>query len=129
MVLIEKGDELMKLKNMKKIALTVSLITIGMVGGLKGLATDFEPNNVLSATNWQGTYVYDEKGNDVTDLNSNFIGLARYDSKTNRYEFFDKETGVSRGDKGVYFVTPDGKKRILISQRGYNAVVEVLLQS
>ena len=116
----------MKLKNMKKIALTVSLITIGMFGGLKGLATDFEPNNVLSATNWQGTYVYDEKGNDVTDLNSNFIGLARYDSKTNRYEFFDKETGVSRGDKGVYFVTPDGKKRILISQRGYNAVVDMV---
>jgi len=42
---------------------------------------------ILSATNWQGTKVYDKDNNDLTAENSNFIGLAKYDMKTGHYEF------------------------------------------
>lgn len=85
-----------------------------------------ELSNILTSTNWQGTEVYDEEGNDLTEENSNFIGLAKYDQETNRYEFFDKATGETRGDEGIFFITKDGEKRILISQSmGYQAVVAI----
>jgi hypothetical protein len=85
-----------------------------------------EMANILSGTNWQGTRVYDKNKNDLTKENANFIGLAKYDVKSGRYEFFDAETGESRGDKGTFFITNDGKKRILISESmNYQAVVEM----
>ncbi|MFC4798517.1 DUF4822 domain-containing protein [Neobacillus sp. GCM10023253] len=82
--------------------------------------------NILSSTNWQGTRVYDKNNNDLTKENANFIGLAKYDAKSGRYEFFDAKTGNSRGDKGTFFITNDGKKRILISESmKYQAVVNM----
>jgi ribosomal protein S6E (S10) len=82
--------------------------------------------NILSSTNWQGTKVYDKDKNDLTKENANFIGLAKYDDETARYEFFDKTTKKSRGDKGTFFITNDGKLRVLISESmGYQAVVEI----
>nr|WP_263323323.1 DUF4822 domain-containing protein [Neobacillus sp. Marseille-Q6967] len=85
-----------------------------------------EMANILSSTNWQGTKVYDKDNNDLTKENANFIGLAKYDDETSRYEFFDKTTKDSRGDKGTFFITNDGKNRVLISESmGYQAVVEV----
>ncbi|MGX4687567.1 DUF4822 domain-containing protein [Vagococcus sp. JNUCC 83] len=82
--------------------------------------------SILSSTNWQGTVVKDAKGNDLTEENAEFIGLAKYDDKTGYYEFFDKETGETRGDEGTFFVTNDGGKRILISStKNYQAVVEL----
>jgi hypothetical protein len=85
-----------------------------------------EMAKTLSNTNWQGTKVYDKDNNDLTKENANFIGLAKYDEKTSRYEFFDKATKESRGDKGTFFITNDGKIRVLISESmGYQAVVEI----
>ncbi|WP_144510107.1 DUF4822 domain-containing protein [Bacillus sp. FJAT-22090] len=82
--------------------------------------------NILSSTNWQGTKVYDKDKNDLTKENANFIGLAKYDVKTGRYEFFDAQTGESRDDKGTFFITNDGEKRILISEsKNYQAVVDI----
>ncbi|MEH7308746.1 DUF4822 domain-containing protein [Neobacillus drentensis] len=82
--------------------------------------------SILSNSNWQGTKVYDKDHNDLTKYNSNFIGLAKYDDKTSRYEFFDKTTKESRGDKGTFFITNDGKVRVLISESmGYQAVVKI----
>ncbi|OIK17052.1 DUF4822 domain-containing protein [Bacillus sp. MUM 116] len=82
--------------------------------------------NILSSTNWQGTRVYDKNHHDLTKENANFIGLAKYDAKSGRYEFFDAKTGKSRGDKGTFFITNDGKKRILISESmNYQAVVDM----
>ncbi|MEK4029874.1 DUF4822 domain-containing protein [Pseudobacillus sp. FSL P4-0506] len=82
--------------------------------------------NILSRTNWQGTRVYDKKNNDLTKENANFIGLAKYDAKSGRYEFFNAQTGESRGDTGTFFITNDGKKRILISESmNYQAVVDM----
>ncbi|MDM5331595.1 DUF4822 domain-containing protein [Neobacillus sp. CF12] len=82
--------------------------------------------NILSSTNWQGTKVYDKDKTDLTKENANFIGLAKYDDETARYEFFDKTTKKSRGDKGTFFITNDGKLRVLISESmGYQAVVEI----
>lgn len=81
---------------------------------------------ILSETNWQGTKVYDKNNQDVTEENSDFIGLAKYDAETGYYEFFDKETGETRGDEGTFFVTADGEKRILISKtKNYQAVVGI----
>lgn len=85
-----------------------------------------EMAHILSSTNWQGTRVYDKDMNDLTKENANFIGLAKYDAKSGRYEFFDAKTSKSRGDKGTFFITNDGKKRILISESmNYQAVVEM----
>jgi hypothetical protein len=82
--------------------------------------------SILSNTNWQGTKVYDKDNNDLTKENANLIGLAKYDDETSRYEFFDKTTKESRGDKGTFFITNDGKIRVLISESmGYQAVVEI----
>ncbi|MEE6450719.1 DUF4822 domain-containing protein [Gottfriedia acidiceleris] len=82
--------------------------------------------NILSSTNWQGTRVYDKNHHDLTKENANFIGLAKYDAKSGRYEFFDAKTAQSRGDKGTFFITNDGKKRILISESmNYQAVVDM----
>ncbi|WP_026568596.1 DUF4822 domain-containing protein [Bacillus sp. UNC41MFS5] len=85
-----------------------------------------EMASILSNTNWQGTKVYDKDNHDLTKYNANFIGLAKYDDETSRYEFFDKATKVSRGDKGTFFITNDGKVRVLISESmGYQAVVKI----
>ncbi|CAH0149106.1 hypothetical protein SRABI96_00666 [Peribacillus sp. Bi96] len=84
-----------------------------------------ELTEILSGTNWQGTKVYDKNNNDLTKENANFIGLAKYDEETSRYEFFDQNTKKSRGDKGTFFITND-KIRVLISESmGYQAVVEI----
>ena len=85
-----------------------------------------ELTEILSSTDWQGTKVYDKNNNDLTAENANFIGLAKYDGETGFYEFFDKETGETRGDEGTFFVTDDGEKRILISDtQNYQAVVDL----
>lgn len=85
-----------------------------------------EMANILGSTNWQGTKVYDKDNNDLTVANANFIGLAKYDTETGHYEFFDATTGESRDDKGTFFITNDGKQRILISDsKNYQAVVEI----
>ncbi|MGE7842810.1 DUF4822 domain-containing protein [Lysinibacillus sp. NPDC093712] len=82
--------------------------------------------NILSSTKWQGTRVYDKDNNDLTEENAGFIGLAKYDAETGRYEFFDAKTGKTRGDEGTFFMTNDGTKRILISNTmKYQAVVEI----
>lgn len=85
-----------------------------------------ELTDILTNTNWQGTVVYDQNKEDLTKENAGFIGLAKYDSATNFYEFFDKETGETRGDEGTFFITEDGDKRILISAtKEYQAVVTI----
>ncbi|MGX7243905.1 DUF4822 domain-containing protein [Enterococcus quebecensis] len=105
---------------------TLLFTLLAVTSGAKAFAAEFEPNQLIGSTNWEGTFVYDAQGNDVTSQNSSFIGRAKYDATTNRYEFFDKQTNVSRGDKGVFFITPDGKKRILLSELGYRVVVDMV---
>jgi Domain of unknown function (DUF4822) len=86
-----------------------------------------EMARILSSTNWQGTKVYDKNKNDLTKENANFIGLAKYDDKIAKYEFFDKATKQSRGDYGTFFITNNGKIRGLISEsKGYQAIVEIV---
>lgn len=117
----------MKKKQVYVFSLTALLLAfVFLFSGNRVSAAAYEPNQVLGSTNWEGTFVYDAKGNDVTSQNSGFIGRAKYDATTNRYEFFDKQTNVSRGDKGVFFVTQDGKKRILLSELGYRVVVDMV---
>ena len=81
---------------------------------------------ILGSTLWQGTKVFDKNHNDLTEENSNFIAIAKYDYETSRYEFFDKESKESRGDYGTYFISNDGKYRVLISEsKGTQGVVEL----
>ncbi|MFF2754822.1 DUF4822 domain-containing protein [Psychrobacillus sp. NPDC058041] len=90
------------------------------------LTTGQELTKILSSTNWQGTKVYDKDNNDLTKENANFIGLAKYDNETSRYELFDKKTKESRDDNGTFFITNDGKLRVLISEsKDYQAIVEI----
>lgn len=128
-----------------KIIITSVVLLLGVAGGLtynymarqnapiqetfKSSKSDIlgdKYENTLSQTSWQGTKVVDAQGKDLTKENMNFIGLAKYDDKTGFYEFFDKETGETRGDEGTYFVTNDGTKRVLISNtKEYQALVEI----
>ncbi|HWI46672.1 MAG TPA: DUF4822 domain-containing protein [Rummeliibacillus sp.] len=81
---------------------------------------------ILGNTAWQGTKVYDKNHNDLTQENANFIALAKYDDETSRYEFYDKTSKKSRGDYGTFFITNDGKFRVLISEsKGTHSVVEL----
>ncbi|WP_249663981.1 DUF4822 domain-containing protein, partial [Lysinibacillus sp. D4B1_S16] len=85
-----------------------------------------EMATILSATNWQGTTVYDKNNNNLTEENLNFIGLAKLDVNTGHYVFLDASTGENRDDKGTFFITNDGKQRILISEsKNYQALVEI----
>lgn len=82
--------------------------------------------DILAGALWQGTRVVNDEDEDVTQYNQNFIGLARYDSSTNRYEFFDKATGESRGDYGYYSVLHNNKLRVILSQgKKYQSAVEL----
>ncbi|MGL5041792.1 MAG: DUF4822 domain-containing protein, partial [Culicoidibacterales bacterium] len=75
---------------------------------------------------WSGTVVKDMSGNDLSAYNSGFLGLARYDSTSNRYEFFNKDTGVTRGDLGYYDVIRNNKVRAHVSLGlGYAANLEL----
>ena len=80
----------------------------------------------LTDTAWIGTRAYDLENNDLSAENAGFLGLALYDMASGHYEFFDKETTLTRGDEGTFFITEDGQKRILISQsNGYQAIVDL----
>lgn len=104
--------------------LTALICSLGFLAPVS--AAEKTGDQILAGTNWQGTTVKTKEGKDVTALNKNFIGLAKYDDVNNQYEFFDKQTLKSRDDLGVFFVTQDKKKRVLISStKNYNAVVDL----
>ncbi len=46
----------------------------------------------------------DKDGNDVTSANQNFISLAKFDQDSSKYEFFNLQTGETRGDYGYFKV-------------------------
>jgi len=73
------------------------------------------------------TVVLDEAGNDVTQYNSNFISIAKYDADTNKYEFFNPETGESRGDYGYFDVIHGNKIRahVSIGDNKYGVALEI----
>ncbi|MEY9971477.1 hypothetical protein ABH966_001850 [Lysinibacillus sp. RC46] len=91
------------------------------------IVQDVDGDKILAGTLWQGTVVLDANKNDVTSYNTNFISIAKYDANTNKYEFFNPETGKSRGDYG-YFNVIDGNKlraHVSIGDNKYGAVLEI----
>jgi hypothetical protein len=116
----------------KKLSLTV-LVTAALSAcastsqQTKSAVNPSQGEAVLAKTLWRGTQAtLVTSKEDVTEQNAGFIGLARYDAKTNQYEFFDAKTGVTRGDEGVFFVTNDLKKRVHISTtKNYHAIVSL----
>ncbi|MGC3011459.1 DUF4822 domain-containing protein, partial [Enterococcus faecalis] len=72
-------------------------------------------DDFLGATLSNGTKVLDEDGNDVTEANKMFICLAKFDNKTSKYEFFDLETGKTRGVFGYFQVIDNNKIRAHVS--------------
>ncbi|MDD1505565.1 DUF4822 domain-containing protein [Lysinibacillus sp. CNPSo 3705] len=89
--------------------------------------TDGQANaEILSSSDWQATKVYDKNNKDLTAENPNLMGLAKYDVNSGRYEFFDPNTAGSIDDKGIFFITNDGKRRILISEtKNYQEIVDI----
>ncbi|MEK5233868.1 DUF4822 domain-containing protein [Lysinibacillus sp. FSL K6-0232] len=91
------------------------------------IVTDVDGDVILAKTLWQGSAVLDEAGNDVTQLNTNFISIAKYDANTNQYEFFNPETGKSRGDYGYFNVIHNNKIRahMSVSEKKYGIALEI----
>ncbi|WP_368552864.1 DUF4822 domain-containing protein [Enterococcus faecalis] len=91
--------------------------------------TETPGDDILSSTLWNGTKVVDKDGNDVTAANQNFISLAKFDAvgNNNKYEFFNLQTGETRGDYG-YFKVVDGNKiraHVSIGNNRYGAALEL----
>ena len=91
------------------------------------IVTNEPGDDILGATLWNGTKVLDEDGNDVTEANKMFISLAKFDNKTSKYEFFDLETGKTRGDFGYFQVIDNNKIRahVSIGDNKYGAALEL----
>ena len=91
------------------------------------IVTSEPGDDILGATLWNGTKVLDEDGNDVTEANKMFISLAKFDNKTSKYEFFDLETGKTRGDFGYFQVIDNNKIRahVSIGDNKYGAALEL----
>lgn len=91
------------------------------------IVKDIDGDKILAETLWQGSVVLDDKGNDVTKYNTNFISIAKYNADTNRYEFFNPETGESRGDYGYFNVLHGNKLRahVSIGENKYGAILEI----
>jgi len=87
-----------------------------------------EPGRVLLGSKlWNGTVVKDKDGKDVTEANKMFISLAKFDADNNKYEFFNLDTGQTRGDYGYYDVIYKNKLRahVSIGENKYGAVLEI----
>ncbi|MBG9454473.1 lipoprotein [Lysinibacillus sphaericus] len=109
----------------KKLTFTESAKALNNSTGT--VVKDVDGDKILADTLWQGSVVLDVNKNDVTQYNRNFISLAKYDANTNKYEFFNPETGESRGDYG-YFNVIDGNKlraHVSIGDNKYGAVLEI----
>lgn len=84
-------------------------------------------DEILGKTLWNGTKVVDKDGNDVTAANQNFISLAKFDTNSSKYEFFNLQTGVTRGDYGYFKVADNNKIRahVSIGTNRYGAALEL----
>lgn len=84
-------------------------------------------DEILGQTLWNGTKVVDKDGNDVTAANQNFISLAKFDTYSSKYEFFNLQTGVTRGDYGYFKVADNNKIRahVSIGANRYGAALEL----
>ena len=69
----------------------------------------------------------DEDGNDITKYNLNFISLTNSDDKSNKYEFFNAETGESLGNYGYFDIVHENKIRahVSIGVNKYGAALEL----
>ena len=91
------------------------------------IVTSEPGDDILGATLWNGTKVLDEDGNDVTEANKMFISLAKFDPNTSKYEFFNLQTGETRGDFGYFQVVDNNKIRahVSIGTNRYGAALEL----
>jgi len=73
--------------NDKDLAFTDADKTLDATTG--DIIKNVDGDKILAETLWRGTVVLDEAGNNVTEFNTNFISIAKYDADTNKYEFFN----------------------------------------
>jgi len=111
--------------NDKDLAFTDADKTLDATTG--DIVKNVDGDKILAETLWHGTVVLDEDGNDVTEYNTNFISIAKYDADTNKYEFFNPETGESRGDYGYFDIIHDNKIRahVSIGDNKYGVALEI----
>jgi hypothetical protein len=81
------------------------------------------PAEILSSVTWKTTRVKNQKGEDVTAANNGFVGLADF-HKNGQFEIrgFDNKVRSS----GIWALTADGKKRILVTDQ-WTRVVDVIV--
>ena len=81
------------------------------------------PAKILSDVTWKTTVVKNQKGEDVTAANGGYVGFADY-RPDGRFEIrgFDNVVRSS----GTWALTPDGKKRILVTDK-WSRVVDILV--
>ncbi|WP_326717007.1 DUF4822 domain-containing protein [Vagococcus jeotgali] len=86
---------------------------------------DIDPD-VLSKSNWEVVSVVDAKGKTVIKQNENLMVRAKYDLKTNHYEFFELE-GKKSKEEGTFFLTENTVKndRVFDGQQQLTDIVEL----
>ena len=91
------------------------------------IVTNKSGDKILGTTLWNCTKVVDKNGNDVTAANQNYISLAKFDPNTSKYEFFNLQTGETRGDFGYFQVVDNNKIRahVSIGTNRYGAALEL----
>jgi Domain of unknown function (DUF4822) len=106
------------------------IAALGFIGA--GMAEDASKINpeALGKTRWLTTEVHLD-GHPETSVKDEYpgvVGLSLWDMQTNRYEFFDTETGASKlaeGGGGYFFITGDKRRHVLVPDGG-GAVVRKL---
>jgi uncharacterized protein DUF4822 len=85
----------------------------------------------LTSTIWQTTAVYEGEGRsrNVIDRYPAVVGISIWDAGSNRFEYFDPGTGISRGTQGgagYFFITGDMRYQINVFDAGGKPLVRRL---
>jgi hypothetical protein len=93
-------------------------------------AKDIEPA-ALTSTIWQTAAVYEgeDRTRNVIEHYPSVVGISIWDEGSNRFEYFDPATGLSRhtqGGAGYFFITGDKRYQINVFDAGGKPLVRRL---
>lgn len=98
--------------------LTITSVAIACSSG----SDNIEPEALTSGI-WKTTAVYEEHdcNKNVIDKYPGVVGISTWDNASNRFEYFDPDTGKSRrslGGSGYFFITGDKTQQINVFDSG-----------
>jgi hypothetical protein len=93
-------------------------------------ATGIDPT-ALTSTIWHTTAVYEgeDRSRNVIERYPSVVGISIWDAGSNRFEYFDPATGLSRrtqGGVGYFFITGDKRYQINVFDAGGKPLVRRL---